>query len=78
MTTLNGGKKVKKKNKLTRENLVYGKKERWDSRLGFWWNAKFEKPEELKKTGYVLEFYNTDNKIDVQMMIQKNKASPVL
>ncbi len=30
-------------------------------------NAKFEKPEELKKSGYILEFYNTDNKIDVQM-----------
>jgi len=30
-------------------------------------NAKFEKPEELKKTGYVLEFYDTDNKIDVQL-----------
>jgi len=28
-------------------------------------NAKFEKPEELKKTGYILEFYNADNKIDV-------------
>ena len=30
-------------------------------------NAKFEKPEELKKTGYILEFYDADNKIDVQM-----------
>ncbi len=30
-------------------------------------NAKFEKPEELKKTGYILEFYDTDNKIDVQL-----------
>ena len=30
-------------------------------------NTKFEKPEELKKTGYILEFYDTDNKIDVQM-----------
>jgi len=30
-------------------------------------NAKFKKPEELKKTGYVLEFYDTDNKIDVQL-----------
>jgi len=30
-------------------------------------NAKFEKPEEVKKTGYVLEFYDTDNKIDVQL-----------
>ena len=30
-------------------------------------NAKFEKPEELKKTGYILELYDTDNKIDVQL-----------
>jgi len=67
MTTLNGGKKVKKKNKKARVSLVYGKKEGWNSRLGFWWNAKFENPEEIKKTGYILEFYDTDNKIDVQL-----------
>ena len=30
-------------------------------------NAKFQKPEELKKTGYILEFYDADNKIDVQL-----------
>jgi len=30
-------------------------------------NAKFEKPKELKKTGYVLEFYDADNKIDAQL-----------
>jgi hypothetical protein len=30
-------------------------------------NAKFEKPEELKKTGYILEFYDADNKMDVQL-----------
>jgi len=30
-------------------------------------NAKFKKPEELKKTGYILEFYDADNKIDVQL-----------
>ncbi len=30
-------------------------------------NAKFEKPEEMKKSGYILEFYDADNKIDVQM-----------
>jgi len=30
-------------------------------------NAKFEKPEELKKTGYILEFYDTDNKMDIQL-----------
>ena len=30
-------------------------------------NAKFKKPEELKKSGYILEFYYEDNKIDVQL-----------
>ena len=35
MTTLNGGKKVKKKNKKISMNLVYYKKEGWYTRLGF-------------------------------------------
>ena len=30
-------------------------------------NAKFKKPEELKKQGYILEFYYEDNKIDIQL-----------
>ena len=30
-------------------------------------NAKFEKPEELKRSGYILEIYDADNKIDVQL-----------
>ena len=30
-------------------------------------NAKFKKPEELKRTGYILEIYDTDNKIDAQL-----------
>jgi hypothetical protein len=30
-------------------------------------NAKFKKPEELKRTGYVLEVYDADNKIDAQL-----------
>lgn len=30
-------------------------------------NAKFQKPQEMKKTGYVLEMYNEDNKIDTQL-----------
>ena len=30
-------------------------------------NAKFKKPEEMKKSGYILEFYYEDNKIDVQL-----------
>lgn len=30
-------------------------------------NAKFKKPEELKRTGYILEIYNADNKMDAQL-----------
>ncbi|MFB5604230.1 MAG: hypothetical protein ACE5RK_07475 [Candidatus Nitrosomaritimum aestuariumsis] len=30
-------------------------------------NAKFKKPEELKRTGYILEIYDPDNKIDAQL-----------
>ena len=30
-------------------------------------NAKFQKPVEMKKTGYILEFYYEDNKIDAQL-----------
>jgi len=30
-------------------------------------NAKFKKPEELKGSGYILEFYYEDNKIDIQL-----------
>ena len=30
-------------------------------------NAKFKKPEEIRKSGYILEFYYEDNKIDVQL-----------
>ena len=30
-------------------------------------NAKFQKPEQLKRTGYILEIYGSDNKIDAQL-----------
>ena len=30
-------------------------------------NAKFQKPEQLKRTGYILEIYSSDNKIDAQL-----------
>ncbi|NQV39168.1 MAG: hypothetical protein HQ505_01275 [Nitrosopumilus sp.] len=30
-------------------------------------NAKFKKPEDLKGSGYILEFYYEDNKIDIQL-----------
>jgi len=30
-------------------------------------NTKFQKPEELKRAGYILEIYDSDNKIDTQL-----------
>ena len=30
-------------------------------------NAKFEKPDTLKRTGYILEIFDADNKIDAQL-----------
>ena len=30
-------------------------------------NAKFGKPEEQKRTGYILEIYDDDNKVDAQL-----------
>lgn len=30
-------------------------------------NAKFEKPKSLKRTGYILEIYESDNKLDAQL-----------
>ena len=30
-------------------------------------NAKFQKPEEQKRTGYILEIYDADNKVDAQL-----------
>ena len=30
-------------------------------------NAKFKKPEELKRPGYILEIYDADNKMDAQL-----------
>ncbi len=30
-------------------------------------NAKFKKPEEIKSSGYILEIYDADNKIDAQL-----------
>ena len=30
-------------------------------------NAKFDKPEELKRTGYILEIYEQDSKADAQL-----------
>lgn len=33
-------------------------------------NAKFEKPESLTRTGYILEIYDSDRKIDAQLYEQ--------
>ena len=30
-------------------------------------NAKFQKPQSLKRSGYILEIYDADNKIDTQL-----------
>ena len=30
-------------------------------------NAKFKKPKEIKSSGYILEFYYDDNKVDIQL-----------
>jgi hypothetical protein len=30
-------------------------------------NAKFKKPEKIKTSGYILEFYYEDNKVDIQL-----------
>lgn len=30
-------------------------------------NAKFKKPGEIKSSGYILEFYYDDNKVDIQL-----------
>lgn len=30
-------------------------------------NAKFQKPEQITRTGYILEIYSSDNKIDAQL-----------
>ena len=30
-------------------------------------NVKFKKPEKIKTTGYILEFYYEDNKVDIQL-----------
>jgi len=58
MITLNGGQKVKKKNKKFKVNLVLVKKK---DDMPSWvsdeiQNAKFEKPEELKKLDIFLSF----------------------
>jgi len=44
-------------------------KKRWDPRLGFWWNLKCKiwETRRTKKIRYILEFFNADNKIGVQL-----------
>ena len=56
-----GGKPVKKEKKPAKNDDITG----WVS--DEIQNAKFEKPEELKRAGYILEIYDSDNKIDTQL-----------
>ena len=70
MTILSGGQKVKKKKQKLQSRFTMVKKK--EDEIPEWvtdeiQNAKFKKPEELKKQGYILEFYYEDNKIDVQL-----------
>ena len=70
MTILNGGQKVKKKKQKVQSRFTMVKKK--EDEIPEWvtdeiQNAKFKKPEEFKKQGYILEFYYEDNKVDVQL-----------
>ena len=70
MTILNGGQKVKKKKQKLQSRFTMVKKK--EDEITEWvtdeiQNAKFKKPEELKKQGYILEFYYEDNKLDAQL-----------
>ena len=70
MTILNGGQKVKKiKIQIISSKLTIVKKK---DDIPDWvtdeiQNVKFEKPKKLKISGYVLEMYQEDNKIDTQL-----------
>ena len=66
MTIWNGGKKVKK----TKSRLMLMTKKKDD--MPEWAleeikNAKFEKPQLLTRTGYILEIYEEDKRIDTQL-----------
>lgn len=67
MTILIGGKKVKKKNKNTRWKMVKKKEDVPDWVSKEIQSAKFEKPISQTKTGYILEIYESDGKIDAQL-----------
>jgi hypothetical protein len=57
MTILIGGKKVKKKNNNTSPEWVSDEIQ----------NAKFEKPVSQTQSGYILEIYESDGKVDTQL-----------
>ena len=69
MTILNGGQKVKKiKIQIISNELTMVKKDSIpDLVTNEIQNAKFEKPKKLKISGYVLEMYQENNKIDTQL-----------
>ena len=67
MTILIGGKKVKKKNNNTRLKMVKKKEDIPEWVSDEIQNAKFEKPVSQTGTGYILEIYESDGKIDTQL-----------
>lgn len=67
MIILIGGKKVKKKNSNTRLTMVKKKEDIPEWVSNDIQNAKFEKPVSQTKTGYILEIYEKDGKIDTQL-----------
>lgn len=67
MIILIGGKKVKKKNNNIRSKMVKKKEDIPEWISNEIQNAKFEKPVSQTKTGYILEIYERDAKIDAQL-----------
>ncbi len=67
MIILIGGKKVKKKNSNIRLTMVKKSEDIPEWVSNEIQNAKFEKPVSQTKTGYVLEIYEKDEKIDTQL-----------
>ena len=68
MTIWNGGQRVKKKKQKVNGFIMVKKKEdvpEWVTEEIQ--NAKFAKPKQIKKSGYILEFYYEDDKMDVQL-----------
>lgn len=67
MIILTGGKKVKKKNNSIRLRMAKKKEDIPEWVSNEIQNAKFDKPVSQTKTGYILEIYEEDRKIDTQL-----------